>query len=542
MNEKKLKKIKLYVMALVAILLTIFAIVHYLMDKNNFKKQTQINKKELLEHIEYTYNKEMRVINKNLNMHIEYLSKDKVMASMNNKASIKMINMHYKMIKTLIPSVQYIAIYDKNLNLTYANKKHNIQNRKDRNILKQALIQDDKVAHMLEKGYIDNNKVFLSYAIKIQKDDMTTRIIEINVDMSYLKNYIIDVNTQHDMKSHNSTFNLSLWNNKVGYNHLLEKNIQILNYKSLLLFDYRASMMPFLAMILIVTLINLLFTYFMKNFKKVEQKLKNDINQQPNLMVIFTKDEIINSNQAFIDTLDFKNQEDLISNHKYISDFFIPQDEFKISTMKDISWADYIMENKENNIHEVFLKNKYANKVDIFDILLNTYISDDDSKKYYIASFHNARTRYINRTNLYLEKSKNQTIIDNSMDGFIDWDTYRGEIFVSKRLKEILGYDEKEILNSVNLFLALIKMEHKQTFLQTVEDCFHQKDNFIQSEIQLLHKNKKYIWVIFRIKALESKDSDKATRFILFFTDITNQKMQEEAMENKIEKLKKIKD
>ncbi len=524
--KKNLKKILILInIIIVATIVTLSSIKIFVIEEKEKQQKEEIFKQKMISHMRDMYSNELGRIHSILNKKIKFFS-EKIELTSSNTVNQKMtISRRYLMLKQVLPFLSHIALYDKNLKLLYETGRSNF--KKDRSILRQIISHNDenKIVNILEKS--NEEDVFLTYAMKIEDKDKNIGVIEISVDITYLQEELKRAYIGDDM-----SFTLSLWDTKAGYDDLLIANMQILNYKSLIPLNYEKFVPSFIAMILMLLLVNKLFMYMVREFQKEEKKVKDILNSQSSLMVIFTKDEIISCNKAFVEALGFKDEEELISNHNKVNDFFIKKEEFTISPKNDMFWADYILSNTENSFYDIFLKDRYGNEVDIFDVSTGLYMIEDD-QQYYTASFRSSSVRYQRKQELYREKKKTQAIIDNSNDGFIDWDTITNEIYVSQRLRDILGYELGDIPNNIESWLNLMHPHDRKEFLKNIERCPNMKDNINESEVLLKHKDKRWVWVLARSKMLIDENNE-ATRFILFFTYIDDRKGKEKIMKEKI--------
>ena len=386
-----------------------------------------------------------------------------------------------------------------------------------------------KIIHVLEK---DNarNMTLLVYAMGVSRNDTDIRIIEIAINVSSLADTLI---YRYRSLSSDFTFDLSLWDKKVAYNNLLQKNIRISNYKYIKEFDIKLLIPSLVVLLMVLLLLNFFYKYLIKRFVKEKRKIDDILDTQSNLIVIFTKDKIIRCNKAYLDALGFGNMRDVELSNSKISDFFILQDKFIRLAVKDMFWADYIVEHKENSFYELFLQDKNKNQIGIFDIQVNIYIENGDKEKYYIASFRNADARYKNKQKLLLETEKNQIIIDYSNDGFIDLDTNIGKSIISRKLKRMLDYKTDDNLDIIDSFINLVHPDYKLNMAQDIQECLYSDIKSVQYNVQLFHRKKVWHWFFMRMVTIKISDSEDK-RLIIFFKDINKNTIQTKRMKKKI--------
>ena len=116
-----------------------------------------------------------------------------------------------------------------------------------------------------------------------------------------------------------------------------------------------------------------------------------------------------------------------------------------------------------------------------------------------------------------------------SNDGLWDWDITTNSVYYSPRWKEMLGYSEKEISDTLSSWESLI---HPNDFKRSEADinAHLRGETPLYENIQRMrHKDGSYHWHLERGIALRDKNG-KAYRMVGTNTDITEQKLTEEAL------------
>lgn len=137
-----------------------------------------------------------------------------------------------------------------------------------------------------------------------------------------------------------------------------------------------------------------------------------------------------------------------------------------------------------------------------------------------------------------LEKSKElfQLAVDGAEEGIWDWPNIdEDQQYWSPKLKELLGYQDKEIESTYSNFLALLHLEDKDPFRQLVKSHLAGRTSLIL-EIRLRCKNKEYKW--FLIKG-NKYPNEKNLRITGSLSDISNIKNTEEQLKKSIDELTK---
>lgn len=121
-------------------------------------------------------------------------------------------------------------------------------------------------------------------------------------------------------------------------------------------------------------------------------------------------------------------------------------------------------------------------------------------------------------------------------DGIWDWNVKTNEVFFSPRWKEMLGYAENEITNSVNAWSKLIHPDDAAAVAQALQEHLSKKTQFYSTEHRLLCKDGSYKWILSRGQALWD-DAGDAIRMVGSQTDISATKQMEERLRQQAESL-----
>ncbi|MEP6489362.1 PAS domain S-box protein [Microcoleus vaginatus GB2-A3] len=115
-------------------------------------------------------------------------------------------------------------------------------------------------------------------------------------------------------------------------------------------------------------------------------------------------------------------------------------------------------------------------------------------------------------------------------DGIWDWNVQTNEVFFSSRSKEILGYEEKEIQNSVDEWRNRVHPDDLGWVMQAVQDHFAKKTPFYLTEHRIRCKDGSYKWILDRGQALWD-NAGKVIRMAGSHSDITERKQAEVALQ-----------
>jgi len=118
--------------------------------------------------------------------------------------------------------------------------------------------------------------------------------------------------------------------------------------------------------------------------------------------------------------------------------------------------------------------------------------------------------------------------LEGTGDGLWDWDMQKNVIFFSKTWKEMLGYSEQDIGNSLDEWEKRVHPKDKPEVLKILQTHLDGKTPFYVSEHRLLCKTGGYKWILDRGLTVNRDAAGKPLRMIGIHTDITERKLQEE--------------
>jgi len=121
-----------------------------------------------------------------------------------------------------------------------------------------------------------------------------------------------------------------------------------------------------------------------------------------------------------------------------------------------------------------------------------------------------------------LQQSKEQfeLVIQASNDGFWDWDFITNEIYYSPRWKEMLGYEDHELPNTLETWRSLISDEDYVIANQLIQDYQSGKIDHFSMTKHFTHKDGSTVYIMSRGIYLKD-DQDQIIRMIGSHSDIT---------------------
>jgi PAS domain S-box-containing protein len=134
------------------------------------------------------------------------------------------------------------------------------------------------------------------------------------------------------------------------------------------------------------------------------------------------------------------------------------------------------------------------------------------------------------------EKLKEQfeLAISGTNDGIWDWNLKTNELFLSKRWKGMLGYEDSEINNEFTAFISLIYEDDAPVVNEFVQRYLKGEIEKYAIEFRMKHKNGSIIWILAKGEALRDENGIPY-RMAGSHSDISDRKLIEEKLwENQI--------
>jgi len=131
-----------------------------------------------------------------------------------------------------------------------------------------------------------------------------------------------------------------------------------------------------------------------------------------------------------------------------------------------------------------------------------------------------------------LEESKNiwRFALEGNGDGVWNWDVRTGEILVSARLREMLGYPAQDQLEHIEHWRAQIHPDDATRTTELMVPVLNGSSDTFADEFRMRCRDGTHRWLLSRGKVFERDDTGRALRMIGTHTDISEQKAIEEAL------------
>ena len=203
--------------------------------------------------------------------------------------------------------------------------------------------------------------------------------------------------------------------------------------------------------------------YLIETFRDVTKKkqLQHDLelNQNylqaifditPNIMIVYDGQKITRANGAMLNFTGFSSIDSFKEKHSCICDFFVEDVNSLMPIMQGHSWLDYIL-SKPTLIHEVSMMHygkKHRFIVQAKPLNLNkihrSVVTFTD-----VTEIEVIKEQLDHNNKILLEhEEKLRAITDSALDAIIMLDNKGRLIFWNPKAKEMLGYDEEELMGS----------------------------------------------------------------------------------------------
>lgn len=126
-------------------------------------------------------------------------------------------------------------------------------------------------------------------------------------------------------------------------------------------------------------------------------------------------------------------------------------------------------------------------------------------------------------------KERLDLAITGANDGIWDWDLVHNTIFLSSRLKDIVGYRDEEMPNDQKAFDMLLHPDDRDMALQANEDYLKNKTSHYECTFRMKHKDGSWRWIMSRGRALWDENG-QPYRMVGVHTDVTSTKTLEEKL------------
>lgn len=130
---------------------------------------------------------------------------------------------------------------------------------------------------------------------------------------------------------------------------------------------------------------------------------------------------------------------------------------------------------------------------------------------------------------LRLSEERYALAVRGANDGLWDWNLVTDELYLSPRWKEILGFSESELEDSVDQWIQRIHPDDRAEFKRRLQSHLQGKTDHFMTECRLFHRDGSVVWVMVRGLAVSGEDG-KPKRMAGSLSDVTARKRAEERL------------
>jgi PAS domain S-box-containing protein len=160
-------------------------------------------------------------------------------------------------------------------------------------------------------------------------------------------------------------------------------------------------------------------------------------------------------------------------------------------------------------------------------------IDEHNSKEFsFLSNSINSMVEEIKTSQKELEKSNFRWhfAVEGSGDGLWDWDLKTNKVFFSKKWKEMLGFKEDEIENTLEEWERRVHPDDIEDVYKDLNKHLTGETTTYKNEHRVKCKNNTYKWILDRGIIVDRDDKNNPLRLIGTHTDITERKIHEKEM------------
>ncbi|MBD2564952.1 MULTISPECIES: PAS domain S-box protein [Nostoc] len=133
-----------------------------------------------------------------------------------------------------------------------------------------------------------------------------------------------------------------------------------------------------------------------------------------------------------------------------------------------------------------------------------------------------------------------QYALEGNGDGLWDWNAETNEVFFSRRWKEMLGFADHEIGNTLAEWDQRVHSDDKALVYEEINKHFRGEIQQYVSEHRVSCKDGSYKWILDRGQIFTRTDDGRPLRMLGTHTDITERKRMEEALRESEERYRSV--
>ncbi|MDI6767491.1 MAG: PAS domain S-box protein, partial [Bacteroidota bacterium] len=176
----------------------------------------------------------------------------------------------------------------------------------------------------------------------------------------------------------------------------------------------------------------------------------------------------------------------------------------------------------------------------VIHILLNAEPVQIGGKSFLLTTAQDITERKRAEAELLESEERWSFALEGGGDGVWDWNTQTNQVFFSRRWKEMLGFEEHEIGNTLDDWSRRVHPDDIGWVMEETQKHFRGETPVYVSEHRVSCKDGTYKWILGRGKVISWNGDGKPLRVVGTHTDITERKQMENALRESEEKYKTI--
>ena len=149
-----------------------------------------------------------------------------------------------------------------------------------------------------------------------------------------------------------------------------------------------------------------------------------------------------------------------------------------------------------------------------------------NARKYILTTFYDITDQKKAEDEVLRQKEQFELAVNGTNDGIWDWDIKTNDLYLSKRWKEMLGYEDHELQNEFETFSRNIHPDDKPRVFEFVGKYLEGKIDVYEIELRMKHKDGSYRWILAKGEALRD-ENNIPYRMAGSHSDITERKEME---------------
>jgi PAS domain S-box-containing protein len=252
-------------------------------------------------------------------------------------------------------------------------------------------------------------------------------------------------------------------------------------------------------------------------------------NNMAGIMIVSVQRKILEINSAASSILGYKREEIIGKSANLIH----------ISNKDYEQFGDYYRKALENEVKDVEYQFKHKNGRIIWLYISGRLLSQADLQQGVIWSFIDITQRKQIEQALRQSEQRFDLAVQGAKEGIWDWNILSDEEYYSPRFKQILGYKNYEMPHHVDEWRKHLHPDDYEWVLSQINAYLHHELPVYELTYRMRHKDGHYVWVLDRGMAVWN-DKGIATRMVGTYTDLTEQKQAEVALQESESRFKAI--